>query len=393
LSPHHKGGEARHLPPPPLPPLLLLSSPSRPVHFYLLLSPSCNSRSYQFLWGRRVDLLDLWLLKWRYGGRSGSGVATSAHPSPPRCSTQSTVPWTSTTPAERPSLPSPPRGSPPWWSARRRGADPVASCPFLPRAPPIIPATVASPPPPSPSRCQATEPDSGLSVARRRRLAAPPSPALLLVLPRRRRWRSSNGSPRRRSYMTARGRSRARSGASSGGRLAALLNSLFAAAAKRPKKSKTPTATAAGAVGGYDDSACSTLSSHSRSCLVKAPSSRQAPPAEDEGAKRSVRFHPVSVIVGEDLRPCGQKSVYSGDRAAEVEGKGKTETRMRVEELLRRFEDGEEEDGEISDSSSDLFELENLTVMTRGEGYRDELPVYETTHAATYRAISRGLIP
>lgn len=163
-----------------------------------------------------MDLLDLWLLKWRDGGRSGSGVATSAHPSPPRCSTQSTVPWTSPTPAELPSLPSPPRGGPPWWSARGRGADPVASRPSLPRAPQIIPATGASPPPPSLSRRRATEPDSGLSVAGRRRLAAPPSLALLLVLPRRHRCSSSNGSPRRRSYTTARGRSRARSGASSG---------------------------------------------------------------------------------------------------------------------------------------------------------------------------------
>ncbi|URE01117.1 hypothetical protein MUK42_37021 [Musa troglodytarum] len=220
-------------------------------------------------------------------------------------------------------------------------------------------------------------------------ISGPPTRPPAPVVHDRERTKSSSI----RSKLRDLGRSKAP--ASPGGRLAALLNSLFAAAAKRPKKSKTPTATA-------DDSACSTLSSHSRSCLVKAPSSRQAPPAEDEGAKRSVRFHPVSVIVGEDLRPCGQKSVYSGDRAAEarrrtvateVEGKGKTETRMRVEELLRRFEDGEEEDGEISDSSSDLFELENLTVMTRGEGYRDELPVYETTHAATYRAISRGLIP
>ncbi|URE01115.1 hypothetical protein MUK42_37021 [Musa troglodytarum] len=232
----------------------------------------------------------------------------------------------------------------------------------------------------APARCTAisgppTRPPAPPPLEKQQRISSPP------VVHDRERTKSSSI----RSKLRDLGRSKAP--ASPGGRLAALLNSLFAAAAKRPKN-------AAGAVGGYDDSACSTLSSHSRSCLVKAPSSRQAPPAEDEGAKRSVRFHPVSVIVGEDLRPCGQKSVYSGDRAAEarrrtvateVEGKGKTETRM--------FEDGEEEDGEISDSSSDLFELENLTVMTRGEGYRDELPVYETTHAATYRAISRGLIP
>ncbi|CAD5171184.1 unnamed protein product [Musa acuminata subsp. malaccensis] len=247
----------------------------------------------------------------------------------------------------------------------------------------------------APARCTAvssppTRPPPPPPLQQHQRISSPP------VVHHRERTKSSSI----RSKLWDLGRSKAP--ASPGGRLAALLNSLFASAAKRPKKSKTPTATAAGAVGGYDDSACSTLSSHSRSCLVKAPSSRRAPPAEDEGAKRSVRFHPMSVIVGEDLRPCGQKNVYAGDRAAEgrrrtvateVEGKGKTKTRMRVEELLRRFEDGEEEDGEISDSSSDLFELENLTVMTGGEGYRDELPMYETTHAATNRAISRGLVP
>ncbi|RZR97307.1 hypothetical protein BHM03_00026469 [Ensete ventricosum] len=242
----------------------------------------------------------------------------------------------------------------------------------------------------APTRCTAVSgPPTRRPPPPPQRISSPP------VVHRRERTKSSSI----RNKLWDLGRSKAP--ASPGGRLAALLNSLFAAAAKRPKKSKTPTATTAGAVGGYDDSACSTLSSHSRSCLVKAPSSRRAPPAEDEGAKRSVRFHPVSVIVGEDLRPCGQKNVSAGDRAAEgrprtvateVEGKGKTETRMRVEELLRRFEDGEEEGGEISDSSSDLFELESLTVLRGGEGYRDELPVYETTHAATNRAISRGVI-
>ncbi|WOK93214.1 protein BIG GRAIN 1-like [Canna indica] len=186
--------------------------------------------------------------------------------------------------------------------------------------------------------------------------------------------------------------------ASPGARLAGLLNSLFATAAgkpRRPKSSPAPTT--------VDDSACSTASSYSRSCFVKTPSSRRGLPLEEEGVKRSVRFHPVSVIVGEDLRPCGQKIVCAGDRsAAEAkdkrrrsvavpEGKEREETRRRVEELLRRYEDEEEEDeDEMSDSSSDLFELENLTVM--GGGYRNELPVYETTHPGTYRAISRGLV-
>ncbi|RWW36307.1 hypothetical protein BHE74_00058681 [Ensete ventricosum] len=202
--------------------------------------------------------------------------------------------------------------------------------------------------------------------------------------------------------------------ASPGARLSRFLNALFSAAAKNPKKSKTSTltvtVTAAAAVH-VGDPACSTASSHSRPCLVKTPSSRRAPGPDDEGVKRSVRFHPVSVIVGEDLRPCGQKTVYAGDRAAgagteirrrsfateAAKGKARDDAKRRVEELLRRFE---EEEDDMSDASSDLFELENLTVMGAagggggggGGGYRHELPVYESTHPGTSRGISRGIV-
>ncbi|XP_064947668.1 protein BIG GRAIN 1-like [Musa acuminata AAA Group] len=196
--------------------------------------------------------------------------------------------------------------------------------------------------------------------------------------------------------------------ASPGARLGRFLNALFSAAAKNPKKSKTSTLTVAAAAAVHvGDPACSTASSHSRPCLVKTPSSRRAPGADDEGVKRSVRFHPVNVIMGEDLRPCGQKNVYACDRAAgagteirrrsfateAAKGKSRDEARRRVEELLRRFED---EEDDMSDASSDLFELENLTVMGAGGGggggYRHELPVYETTHPGTNRAISRGIV-
>ena len=39
----------------------------------------------------------------------------------------------------------------------------------------------------------------------------------------------------------------------------------------------------------------------------------------------------------------------------------------------------------MSDSSSDLFELDNLK-------YQEEFPVYETTHLDTNRVIANGLI-
>ncbi|CAL9121555.1 unnamed protein product [Musa acuminata var. zebrina] len=177
--------------------------------------------------------------------------------------------------------------------------------------------------------------------------------------------------------------------ASPGARLAGFLGSLLSAVSGTPRR---PTSTASGC----DDSACSTASSHSRSCLVKKPSTRErAPPAE--GGKRSVRFYPVSVIVDEDLRPCGHKSVYEADRAAETSSRRPSsaamEARRRVEELLRGMEEEEEEEEEeTSDSSSDLFELENLTVigMAGGAVHSDELPVYETTHVDTNRSFSQS---
>ncbi|XP_020576251.1 protein BIG GRAIN 1-like, partial [Phalaenopsis equestris] len=78
----------------------------------------------------------------------------------------------------------------------------------------------------------------------------------------------------------------ARSPSSPGARLANFLTSIFAA------KSKVSA-----------ELACSTEQSYSRSCLSKTPST----------AKRTVRFCPVSVIVGEDCRPCGEKWVYGGE--------------------------------------------------------------------------------
>lgn len=94
---------------------------------------------------------------------------------------------------------------------------------------------------------------------------------------------------------------------SPGGKLAGFLNSLFAGG--NMKKNKI--------VANGDDSpslkstnasTCSSASSFSRSCLSKTPSSRGKHAA---GAKRSVRFSPVSVIVDEDCQPCGHKSLHS----------------------------------------------------------------------------------
>ncbi|WOL20190.1 hypothetical protein Cni_G28993 [Canna indica] len=179
--------------------------------------------------------------------------------------------------------------------------------------------------------------------------------------------------------------------ASPGARLASFLNALFSAAGS-PKKTKIVTTTASSTTAvpkvsiGGDESACSTspASSCRRSCLSKAPPSQTADRRRMSGAeegKRSVRFYPVSVIVDEDSRPCGHKRLQDEAVAA------------RMEELLRAAEE-EEEDEEGSESSSDLFELENLTVVMEGRrrSYGDELPVYETTDVHTNLAIAQGLM-
>ncbi|XP_068659502.1 protein BIG GRAIN 1-like A [Aristolochia californica] len=216
---------------------------------------------------------------------------------------------------------------------------------------------------------------------------------------------------------------------SPGAKLASFLNSLFAAtgSAKKAKLSSS--------FNGDDDrserkskstqasSTCSTASSYSRSCLSKTPSSRGK---SINGVKRSVRFYPVSVIVDEDCRPCGQKSLHeekrsltavreTGDSAPRFIGEELKfhlmEKNRRVEEAAKKFlngyqtkgdfpmrdlrmdevDDADDDDDAASDSSSDLFELENLTAIGI-ERYREELPVYETTHFDTNRAIANGLI-
>ncbi|KAM1012906.1 hypothetical protein ACFX2C_043101 [Malus domestica] len=222
---------------------------------------------------------------------------------------------------------------------------------------------------------------------------------------------------------------------SPGGRVANFLNSIFTAGQTKKTQSTS-------SIGGYEeasverklksgqDSTCSSASSFSRSCLSKnSPSTREK---LRNGVKRSVHFYPVSVIVDEDCRPCGQKSLYEGEgqtlmpvtvptawkigrspgRKAEEELKLQAlEKSRRVKEAGREVlrdshrnqvkselvnrdyrdrHDGDDDDA-ASCSSSDLFELDHLAVIGK-ERYLEELPVYETTHVRTNRAIANGLI-
>ncbi|KOM42126.1 hypothetical protein LR48_Vigan04g232400 [Vigna angularis] len=210
---------------------------------------------------------------------------------------------------------------------------------------------------------------------------------------------------------------------SPGGKLSTFLSSLLG----NGKKAKT--LDEAKSKSGQE-STCSSASSFSRSCLSKAsPSSNKV----RDGVKRTVRFYPVSVIVDEDCRPCGHKCLYEEDttRVMAVSmptawkiGRNKNEEEekvvdksRRVEEAAREFlkeyhrsqkrsnlinfrdfpnaveDEGEDDDDTdaASYSSSDLFELDHLSVMGNNR-YREELPVYETTHVSTNRAIANGLI-
>ncbi|KAJ8756087.1 hypothetical protein K2173_024634 [Erythroxylum novogranatense] len=209
---------------------------------------------------------------------------------------------------------------------------------------------------------------------------------------------------------------------SPGGRLASFLNSLFTAG--NPKKAKISSSVyekSNNKLKSEQASTCSSASSFSRSCLSKTPSSRGK---LSNGTKRSVRFYPVSVIVDEESRPCGHKSLYGTDESvmtvtATTRSSSTEELKIhvmkqhrRVEEIardrlknyqkkneevdIRDFCSGNEgsttdDDDAASCASSDLFELDNLSAIGI-ERYSEELPVYETTHLDTNLAIANGLI-
>ncbi|GMI73213.1 BIG GRAIN 4 [Hibiscus trionum] len=176
---------------------------------------------------------------------------------------------------------------------------------------------------------------------------------------------------------------------SPGGRLASFLNSLFTAGnAKKANISSS----------GYEErklkpdqqatSTCSSASSFSRSCLSKS-----TPCSRGNGTKRSVRF-----CLDEDHHQ--SRTSIRKPTNKELEWRIMEENRRVVEaakDLLKNYqkkivENSDEEDEDAASyASSDLFELDNLSAIGI-ERYRQELPVYETTHLDTNRAIANGLI-
>jgi hypothetical protein len=229
---------------------------------------------------------------------------------------------------------------------------------------------------------------------------------------------------------------------SPGRKLANFLNSLFmAGGTKKPKLSLSSSVSESTSYYSSERkpaSVCSSSSSvHSRPCLSK--SSRGS--KNSNGVRRSVTFYPTSVTVDEDSRPCGEKclhrmgkyptpnpnpcnyphkhpsmdayqlpllsqklkyrSLEKDSHAAAAAAKEiiakyqKTNSIMKavvISDLEKQDEEDDEDDDDASCSSSDLFELENLAGIDMNSVYQKELPVYETTHLKTNKAIAKGLV-
>ncbi|CAI0387437.1 unnamed protein product [Linum tenue] len=207
---------------------------------------------------------------------------------------------------------------------------------------------------------------------------------------------------------------------SPGGRIASFLNSIFSPGGGGGAAKKVKMCSVSAAMEGVTKSSTNSNSSSSasKSCFS---SKTPPPPPNPSTKKRSVRFYPFTVIVDEDSRPCGHKSIYDQEdpglmpsskilkRMASLKGgkicngdsdhgyygrrsfqKKKNKFAAASTFDYRDYMDEEEDsDGEGSCSSSDLFELDHLSGVRR---YSEELPVYETTSFQRNRVIANGFI-
>ncbi|KAL1532606.1 protein BIG GRAIN 1-like B [Salvia divinorum] len=181
---------------------------------------------------------------------------------------------------------------------------------------------------------------------------------------------------------------------SPGGRLTSFINSLFSNA--NGKKSPSPSSRNLEPRDDKSSTACSSASSFSRSCLSKySPRSREK---TRDGERRTVRFEPVNEVADGGLRPYGHKNLCSEDSGRfgrpplpPVELKvGKKAEFIAQRQNSKRVDVSDNEEDCLSDSSSDLFELDHLALFGSNR-YIEELPVYETTHFDTNCAIASRL--
>ncbi|XP_071723172.1 protein BIG GRAIN 1-like A [Rutidosis leptorrhynchoides] len=174
---------------------------------------------------------------------------------------------------------------------------------------------------------------------------------------------------------------RAKEPISPGGRLSTFLNSLFTNGHHLKKLKDLNNQKVERTTKSAHGSTCSSVSSFTRSCLSKdSPRSREKR-LNNGNVRRTVRFYPVSVIFDEDCRPCGEKYICSEQDILKVH----------VTSMSQKFDDDDEEEDDDdmkSDASSDLFELDHLSILKECE----ELPVYETTHFGMNQAIANGFI-
>lgn len=103
--------------------------------------------------------------------------------------------------------------------------------------------------------------------------------------------------------------------------------------------------------------------------------------------RRTVRF------VDQDSKPCGKKSTYA-DRcgrpplppmALRIEDRRKFDFSWKN----RDEDEDEDEDDACSESSSDLFELDHLSLYGKSDRFCEELPVYKTTYIGKNRGLIR----
>lgn len=171
---------------------------------------------------------------------------------------------------------------------------------------------------------------------------------------------------------------------SPGSRIASFINSIFNSG--NIKKAKT---CYVGAVEDVNSEHVSkSASTFSRSCLSKPTlsssysSSRST--KQSNGVKRSVRFYPVSVILGEEdpsLMPLPTTQNFVRNYSVNKDH------RFNNEDLA----DNEDDSDDLgSDSSSDLFEIDIDHLMGINGRYREELDVYETTNVKTYQPLAKG---
>lgn len=222
---------------------------------------------------------------------------------------------------------------------------------------------------------------------------------------------------------------------SPGRKLANFLNSLFMAS--DTKKRKLSSSSSVSESNPHDSSERKPASDYSSSSSVQSrPCLSKISGGSKNGggmSKKSVTFHPSSVISDQDSRPTRNNCLYGVQKYPQITqcpvsanylhiahpSAGASELPLVSKELKQHIvEDDdhatartnaimeamviaghvapgevEEDDDDSSCSSSDLFELENFAAIDMNMNvYQMELPVYETTHFVTNKAFEDQFI-